>query len=218
MAKSIINFESLKEKKQEEANQALVSIYEKYFNWVQVNANLRDKVRAKHLFRQLAFLHPDETETKEWQELFEHWFAFDYVTIIGSRLFDLYIRKESGNLSASELAVGGLIMTSALEPVQIISERTGDEQQAFFPYSNEEKLLAYQPLGPLQSLNQGEWYLLRPLRCGFKTVNLGPAVALAPEVKQVVEHVFQSDREKAGEGHSLSYRKEKGIQFMSYVK
>ncbi len=115
MQQDVSNFKAYRDQKQTEADQALHELYESYFSWLEKNTNLREKVRAKHIFKEKTDMHPDKLNETSWLLQFEHWFAFDYVTVIGSRMFDLFVRKNQGYMTKKMLELSGLIMTSAIQ-------------------------------------------------------------------------------------------------------
>ncbi|MCA1032381.1 hypothetical protein LCL95_15205 [Bacillus timonensis] len=124
---NIYDYRSLRIAKQREAEHVIVGLYTKFKKHLDRNSNIREKVRAKHLFREKINWPGNEPFTKEITNLFEDWFAFDYITIQGLTMLQLYIKDHKRDFSEQELFYSALLLTAVLEPV-IIIEKVSDGQ------------------------------------------------------------------------------------------
>ncbi|PSL44544.1 hypothetical protein B0H94_108157 [Salsuginibacillus halophilus] len=214
----VVNFERLRNDKQQKADEALLSVYHHFFDWLQTGANLRDKVRAKHMFKTIASIDPDEMvrETSRFQ--FEHWFAFDYSTIIGAHLFDLFIRQESQALTSQELETSGVIMTTALELFQIEHVDHEGCMTGKYPLTGEERTITPTPLfaGELQKLNISEGLcLLRTVQNGFSPRLLTPPAPIQEDYTDtVIDHLQALRPEKV---HRQTFMRKNSLYYLSFV-
>ncbi|RKD68753.1 hypothetical protein ATL39_3215 [Sinobaca qinghaiensis] len=124
MSNDIPDFQAYKKQQQAEADEALISLLSRFSEWVEAHTNLREKVRAKHLFEEWTGCPTAELEQGEWNINFLDWMKYDYKSVAGSRLFDQFIKAEAASLSSTQRQLAALIMVSALELFSI-NERKG---------------------------------------------------------------------------------------------
>jgi hypothetical protein len=120
MEGSILDLNSFREIKQLQGEKNAVQLYKLAGDYTERTANIREKVRAKHLFRKTLGLPPEAAFTSLQNEVFQNWFLFDYKTIQGSTMFSLFLKNNSRQLSEPDLIQGALFLTSAMEPIRII--------------------------------------------------------------------------------------------------
>ncbi|UZW67241.1 hypothetical protein OC195_06130 [Priestia flexa] len=77
----IIDLIEIRKEKQSQTDDAIQSFYDEYVLFVMRYTNIREKVRASHLFRERTGLSQEQMQLSDKEYLFQHWFAFDYVTI-----------------------------------------------------------------------------------------------------------------------------------------
>ncbi|WP_198508969.1 hypothetical protein [Bacillus sp. FJAT-44742] len=219
MQQDVSNFKAYRDQKQTEADQALHELYESYFSWLEKNTNLREKVRAKHIFKEKTDMHPDKLNETSWLLQFEHWFAFDYVTVIGSKMFDLYVRKNQGYMTKKMLELSGLIMTSAIQPFQTtVNERERGFVKGVDPVTGIKLTVYSLDWLPLGDLKEGDYSLLRYIRCGFRDTLIAPP---APIKNAKQAFVIQQMKEQHGLHENLQwlrFLKEGGVSYLAYMK
>ncbi len=138
MENSIEDLEAYRKQKQAKGEENALALYGKAQRDSAVNANIREKVRARHIFRETAGLPGGIPFSSEQEDVFEDWFLFDYISIRGSTMFNLFLRRNSGQLAEADLIQGALFLSSVLQPVKI--ERAEGEKFAAFDILTGEKL------------------------------------------------------------------------------
>ncbi|MFC3525505.1 hypothetical protein ACFOLK_13125 [Marinococcus halophilus] len=108
-----------RQRRQVEADRRLESLLAAFKDWKEENTNLREKVRAKHLFAEQTGLAVEQVEKRPWDMLFEEWFSYDYVTIIGTHLFDMFLKQTLTERTRMDLQLGGLLLTASWLPVEL---------------------------------------------------------------------------------------------------
>lgn len=117
---SILNLNSYRVQKQLQGEASAIKLYNLAQAFTERNANIREKVRAKDLFRKMLHLHEKEAFTSIQEKAFSEWFLFDYMTAQGLTMFNLFLRKHSQQLLEPELIQGALFLTSVFEPVKVL--------------------------------------------------------------------------------------------------
>jgi hypothetical protein len=138
MENSIKDLEAYRKQKQAKSEENALALYRKAQRDSEVNANIREKVRARHIFREAAGLPGGIPFSSEQEEVFEDWFLFDYISIRGFTMFNLFLRRNSGQLAEADLIQGALFLSSVLQPVKI--ERADGEKLDAFDILTGEKL------------------------------------------------------------------------------
>ncbi|MFB5663916.1 hypothetical protein [Alteribacillus sp. HJP-4] len=167
MSSSTPDFAAFRREKQQNADENLIKLLTDFEQWLGPNTNLREKVRAKHIFAEKVKINVDEVDQPGWSVFFEDWFAFDYITVIGTHLFDMFIKKQADKLSAPELQLAGLVMTSVLEPLQI-KENHDQLLETESLQSGERKTVSLLPKSMFSIDVKEEWLLVRSVYCGFQ--------------------------------------------------
>ncbi|UCZ52318.1 hypothetical protein LGQ02_15920 [Bacillus shivajii] len=210
----IIDFEKMKEKKQIDAENSLLDVYDELFQYIEKKANLREKVRAKHIFSYKAGIPKSEVMDPDMHMHFEHWFAFDYVTVFGSRMFDLFIRDKKDKMSKSMLELSGFLLLMSLEPVRLkkveksviiydslLKNETKEATPFIFPAEGE----------------AGELVLMRTVQVGYKQMKIGPTIRLNDEGQQKILKDFHID-EHTNILNQRKHLKEYGIDYLRNKK
>ncbi|UTR11424.1 hypothetical protein MM300_03580 [Evansella sp. LMS18] len=214
-ASFIIDFETVKEQKQKHMENALMELYEKLFTYIDKEANIREKVRAKQIFSHKTGIPAEYILEHNTALHFEHWFAFDYITVTGSRMFDLFVREKQEELTKPMLDLSGFMMLMALEPVHIkaveddeiifsgaLDSSGGEREAVFFLKSS-------------FSIKEGDTVFLRIVRAGFKNFIIGPPFAVADsDVADILSEIKTAGKE----GRVRKYLKESGIDYLRHKK
>ncbi|MCD8509991.1 MAG: hypothetical protein LRY73_09075 [Bacillus sp. (in: Bacteria)] len=119
-ASFIIDLQKVKIEKQQQTEKALNELLESFFRYLDKEVNIREKVRAREIFFYKTSLSKESIDDPTIAMHFKFWFGFDYVTVIGSRLFDIFIREKKKALSKPMLDISGFLMLMYLQPVTII--------------------------------------------------------------------------------------------------
>ena len=210
----LIDFQQVKDKKQNHIERSLTELYELFFSYMEHEANIREKVRAKQLFAHKTKV-PGELVLEQPNTLhFEHWFAFDYVTVIGSRMFDLFIREKKGELTKTMLDLSGFMMLMSLEPVRV-KEVYDNSVIIESLYTGEIREANFFIIIP--ELKKGEFSFVRTLRAGFKEMVFGPAFSI--DAKNEGKVISELEKVYTSEDVTIKkYLKESGIDYFRYKK
>ncbi|MFE8703392.1 hypothetical protein ACFYKX_22785 [Cytobacillus sp. FJAT-54145] len=163
MERSILNISAYRDKKQNQGEYNAKGLIRKVMEFTERNANIREKVRARNLFRNLIGLSEEQIFSPNQEKAFTEWFLYDYQTIQGLTMFSLFLRKYHQHLTEPELIQGALFLTSVFEPVQI--EEIYPEKNELFVsevFSGKQCLLFYEK-ADFSSISKGDLYFVRKI-------------------------------------------------------
>ncbi|MBN8200884.1 MULTISPECIES: hypothetical protein [Bacillaceae] len=172
---SIMDLHSFRKAKQLQGEKNALRLYTLSRDYTERTANIREKVRAKHLFRKTLGLDPEAAFLPIQQAVFQDWFLFDYKTIQGSTMFSQFLKNNSRELSESDLIQGALFLTSVMEPIRIIevcqkviSASRAEDNTPFLLSQNG----VFRP-----ELSKG-WYLIRRIPIQMYDLPIGPFISI----------------------------------------
>lgn len=117
---NIVYLHNLREEKENQ----LVSFVSQHVSaahtYVEREVNIREKVKAKHIFSEQISLEKGVVFSSLQEKLFNDWFTYDYVTISGMTIYQSYIKNENGQKHPLDSVVHALFMASVLEPFKVI--------------------------------------------------------------------------------------------------
>lgn len=87
--------------------------------FVNREVNIREKVKAKHIFRNKNRIMVKEF-TNDEELLFHDWFTFDYLTLKGLTIYQSYVSSKTSKLHPLHSVIHALFMASVLEPFRVI--------------------------------------------------------------------------------------------------
>ncbi|TMW71758.1 hypothetical protein [Alteribacter natronophilus] len=214
----VVDFNEMKKKKQVKTEEALNEVYSLFFSFIDRKANLREKVRAKKLFAHKVNW-PADQEFDSWVQLhFEHWFAFDYVTVIGSRMFDLFVREYKEKLSIPMLELCGHLMLMSLEPV-LIEKWEAEDGITVKRLATGRRTVVHPFLSPFPA-EEGDLVFMRILPAGFQEFAAGPFFTVSREDRDRIMTQLEAVSNTGEKGHSpgvTRYMKEYGIDYLRYA-
>ena len=199
-----------RQRRQAEADRCLESLLEAFKAWKEENTNLREKVRAKHLFAEQTGITVDQVEKKPWDMLFEEWFSYDYVTIIGTHLFDMFLKQTLTERTRMDLQLGGLLLTASWIPGELNEKNYWDRAVGGQEFSN--RLQQDTALEPAVS----SIWLVRTARVGFEDTRLGQAVPLRVSVEGFQALMLEAEKAYQKEEH-IRWHKEKGASWLQFA-
>lgn len=211
-ASFLINFSDVKRKKQKIYKQDAEDLYEWIFHFLQTEINLREKVRAKAMFRDLCGFSKEYELTQRETLHFEHWLLFDYITIIGSRPFDLFVRAHQSEMSKNMVETAGLFMLMHLAPYRILETDGTDHLMSPF---QEEKEYAVTSLSASQQVQKGSLVFARIAAVGFEKMAVGPFIIIPPEREQEALKLLRIQENKGKKSYHR-FLKEMGISFLRF--
>ncbi|WP_378930160.1 hypothetical protein [Metabacillus herbersteinensis] len=104
------------------------------------NSNIREKVKAVHIFRDKVGCSIPRELTKLEEQLFLSWFSYDYKTIQGFTLYQVFLKNIDTKSIPFEAVFHALLMASVLEPFKII-EVNNDYFVALHLMTNEQSII-----------------------------------------------------------------------------
>jgi hypothetical protein len=212
----LVDLKKVKMNKQKVIQHKFTDLYDWMFTFVQSQANLREKVRAKHLFcHKLGLDNKQELETS-LQVHFEHWLLFDYVTVVGSRLFDLFIRAKKNEMSKQMLELSGILMLMHLEPFRVHDNK--DQVVRVSPqFDQGKKIIEASPYLFKPDVKEGDLVFMRVSSVGFEKRIIGPTTLIDPYFEdQIIEELNSVNNQ--GQSEYRRYLKEYGVDMLKYGK
>ncbi|CAM3855652.1 hypothetical protein [Alkalicoccus chagannorensis] len=207
---SSIDFEAAKQEKERQELEAAQSFLSMIRQEALSGVNLREKVRAKHLFQDLTGMDVDQG-TDAVYEHFLYWLMLDYVTVVGSRPLDLFVRREQHAMTSAELGAAGLFMLMRLEPYFVTESHNGVCYAQCWEDSRKYKLSGLKK--PLTA-SENSWILCRTTIIGTERRAAGPMIQLAEaEEKRFLETL--ENQWNMGEKSYQRYMKEAGVAFLT---
>ncbi|GGE12723.1 hypothetical protein GCM10011571_12670 [Marinithermofilum abyssi] len=97
---------------QQERERRFDEMIERVLLFTERETNLREKVRARHLFSRLTEVSSQENLTGRQEELFRIWYVLDYLNIQGTRNLDRFLAKYRSELSGKEIELVGSLLAS----------------------------------------------------------------------------------------------------------
>ncbi|WP_394137597.1 hypothetical protein [Cytobacillus oceanisediminis] len=202
MEGSILDLNSFRETKQLQGEKNAVQLYTLAEDYTERTANIREKVRVKHLFRKTLGLPPEAAFTSLQHEVFQNWFLFDYKTIQGSTMFSLFLKNNSRQLSEPDLIQGALFLTSAMEPVRVVKidctviTAVGAESESPFQMRHMH--------GHLPDMSTCEWLFIRKIPIQMFDFAMGPVLPVKDKV--IVDRMLDAYSEAKKKFPELTWR------------
>ncbi|WP_210609321.1 nicotinate phosphoribosyltransferase [Priestia flexa] len=137
----IIDLIEIRKEKQSQADEAIQSFYNEYLLFVMRYTNIREKVRAAHLFRERTGLSQKQMQLSDKEHLFQQWLAFDYVTIQGRTLLQQFISEKAATRNETFLIQSALFLTSVLEPIVVSKVCESFYVKGYSPLTNKQVII-----------------------------------------------------------------------------
>ncbi|ADH98778.1 hypothetical protein [Salisediminibacterium selenitireducens] len=210
----VIDADRVRAEQEKRLVKLFTELYDDLFSYIEYDTNLREKVRAKHTYRYRTGL-PDHFPLPEDEMIFfQEWFAFDYVTVSGARIFDLFVRNNQGVFNRQMLELAGVLMLMHLQPVRITGKNS--KHLLVSPAFEAEKEWHVESNQDLAQLNTGDLIFTRITQVGSRRLVVGTPFTIAPEqeapVLEKLSGIYQQ-----GDSSFRKYMKEFGIDFRKYA-
>lgn len=211
----LIDLEKVKLEKQLQTEKALEQLIGSFISYIDNEVNIREMVRAKQIFSHKTSISKVLLNEKSIKHHFNFWFGFDYITVIGSRLFDIFIRERKEMLSKPMLDLSGFLMLMYLQPVIIIGWKDNCLQyKSYFSSENRVEEGYWYPQTKLK-LVQGKLTFIRVIQAGGKKAIIGPPIIVDETWRYEVE-LQLDDLKKYNQSRHRKYLKEHGIDYLTY--
>ena len=204
------DFDAYRRRKQAQADQELGELMATFHDWASYHVNLREKVRAKHIFSEIVSLPKEIIDGSPWEKVFEDWFLFDYVTIIGTRNVDMFLKKEATKLKPAQTQLGAIILTAGLEPYRILKKK-GNMMEAVKTDNGQTKQFK-----TVDRSVTSEYFVCRSIQCGYKDRMISPYIPIDPPQEEIKKWRQElADREK--DNQQFRFIKEYGIRWLRFA-
>lgn len=196
----VIHLDPKRKERQLEFDEALRSLYNDYFSFLNRHANIREKVRAKHIFREKTGLSQEALLEEKWENQFEHWFAFDYRNIQGTLMFDLYFKKNKHNMTETMVVLSALLLTTVVEPIIVTGIRNEWSIEGENPLDHISQSI-HSLSNPISGVKTGDLLFIRKIKSGYRMTVLGPYLHVPRSQTSTLLHQLVSDYEDFSNSH-----------------
>ncbi|MGM0874948.1 MAG: hypothetical protein ACQEWV_09115 [Bacillota bacterium] len=117
---NIVYFQTIRKEKENQLSTFVAQHVESIHRYVDRHVNIREKVKAKHIFSEKVGCDRSPVFFKIEEQLFLDWFTYDYITIRGTTIYQLYVEHTSRVRHPLDAVVHALFMASVLEPFKVI--------------------------------------------------------------------------------------------------
>lgn len=115
----IVHLHKFRNKKQLQGEEASFQLIEKVKRYSERHLNIREMVRAKHIFKLHLQLKEEDEIPSSMYQLFTDWLIFDYQTIHGVSVFQLFLQRQRTQMHEYEMIQAALCMAAVMEPLLI---------------------------------------------------------------------------------------------------
>jgi hypothetical protein len=197
----IFDLISYRNHKQQQAETNAFNLYSLAMEYAVKNSNIREKVRAKHLFRQQLSIKSEELFPGELEDFFNQWFLFDYQTIVGETMFSLFLKQQPVKWTEPEMILGALFLTSYIEPFEVL-ESNQVTRTIIVKNIMEEKIFTI--INEDTSYEKGTYVCLRKLPLVAKDWAVGSHIFI--QTKEVISQVVETFQTIKIANPSLTWR------------
>lgn len=117
---NIVYFQQIRQEKEKQLTHFIIEHIELFKKYVDRQVNIREKVKAKHIFSEKVGCIKSPVFTKMEEQLFLDWFTFDYMTIKGKTVYQSFLDQTISKEHPLNQVVFALFMASVLEPFKVI--------------------------------------------------------------------------------------------------
>lgn len=117
---NIVYLQNLREEKENQFVSFVSKHRSSIHTYVDRQVNIREKVKAKHIFTDLVNCEKGAVFSPLEERLFLDWFTYDYLTIRGMTIYQSFIEYSNRQSHPLDSVVHALFMASVLEPFKVI--------------------------------------------------------------------------------------------------
>lgn len=117
---NIVYLQNLREEKENQLISFVSEHISSIHTYVERQVNIREKVKAKHIFTDQVSSEKGTVFSPLQEKLFMDWFTYDYVTIRGMTNYQSFIEFSNRYRHPLDSVVHALFMASVLEPFKVI--------------------------------------------------------------------------------------------------
>lgn len=119
---NIIDFEAIRKEKEEQLLTLTLEHASQLQNYINKNVNIREMVKAKHIFNAKVERNRSVPFSSLEDLLFQDWLKHDYLTIRGTTIYQEFIHQfsKANGIHPLQQVLHALFMASVLEPFKVI--------------------------------------------------------------------------------------------------
>ncbi|GEN36535.1 MULTISPECIES: hypothetical protein [Aneurinibacillus] len=198
----LVDFFAEREAKQRCFNDLHEGLMEKLREYSCRVLNLREKVRAKHIFRSKVNLSSEALLTPFWEAQYGIWLLLEYQNIKGERLIEKYLLDQDTNLSEQELHLAAHWM-AAYPTIYRVEEAWEEGYRLTDLWGGEAIDVA---LGDREQARSefmiGQYLFARLAKVGFVHRFIGPYSLINKERISEIQQNLEADFERSKEENS----------------
>ncbi|WP_047154448.1 hypothetical protein [Aneurinibacillus tyrosinisolvens] len=193
-------------------------LMEKLREYMSQSVNLREKVRAKHLFRSHVDLNPEALLIPFWEAQFGIWLLLEYQNIKGERTIERFLLEQHTDLSEVEMHLSAHWM-AAYPSVYQVAEESEEGYRLVDLWSEDTIEVALREEEYVRSeFIVGQYIFARVAKVGFLHRFIGPYALINKEcvspIKENMETSFNSRKEENGHRSWRLFMQHHGIEVL----
>lgn len=214
----LVDFFAEREAKQRAFNELHEHLIDKLREYACHALNLREKVRAKHVFRSKVNLSPEALLTPFWEAQYGIWLLLEYQNIKGERLIEKYLLDPDTDLTEQELHLAAHWM--AAYPSVYRVEEAWEEGYRLIDVWEEEMVDVV--LGDREQVRSefiiGQYLFARLAKVGFAYRVIGPYALINKDgvdvMKKKLEENFEQSKEENSQWSWRLFMQHHGIEVL----
>ncbi|GAB7388856.1 hypothetical protein BSNK01_26940 [Bacillaceae bacterium] len=218
----VIDFAQEREARQRAYCEAEKSFFQGLQKFAEQNVNLREKVRARHIFRALTGASAEELVLPRWEAQFESWFLLEYLNIKGRKILERYIEEKRQELNEAEITVAAHLLVT-YPSVYLLCERRDDAYKLREIWREGEspvQWVAAERLGGPAAV--GDYLFARIAKVGFIEQAVGTTTLLnekgIPALKEQMRKKYEEFRKKTAGGSWRLFMQRYGVSALQWMK
>lgn len=214
---SILNLNEYRAEKQAQSEKCSLQLHSMAIDYVNRSVNIREKVRAKHIFRNKLGLPANQALLEQLDEIFLDWFLFDYKTIQRTTIFNQFIKEMAKDLKEYEMIQAALCISAVMEPFVVTGQQGKDlfilksmvGEISNVRFSDNRKL----------SLHKGSALMLRKVHGLEYDFALGPTMVFASKEEcERIKHAYNNMKETQSDLTWRAFLKLQALEILPPLK
>ncbi|AMA73868.1 hypothetical protein P4S93_03795 [Aneurinibacillus thermoaerophilus] len=193
----LVDFFAERKAKQRAFNEMHERLMEKMHEYACRTLNLREKVRAKHVFRSKLTLPSEALLIPFWEAQYGIWLLLEYQNIKGERIIEKYLMEENADLSEQELHLAARWM-AAYPSIYRVIEAWEEGYRVDDIWAEETMDVA---LGEREQVRSefmvGQYLFARLAKVGFIHRFIGPYALIPKERIPLIKQSLEADFERS---------------------
>jgi hypothetical protein len=214
----LVDFFAERAAKQRLFNNLHHALMEKLHEYACKTLNLREKVRAKHIFRNKVHLPSEALLTPFWEAQYGIWLLLEHQNIKGERIIEKYLLDQDARLSEQELHLAAHWMAAYPSVYRVVD--TWEEGYRIVDVWGEEEINVV--FGEREQVRRefmvGQYVFARLAKVGFVHRFIGPYALIRKEriaeIKKNIEAQFERSKEENNQWSWRLFMQHHGIEVL----